>query len=44
MIQKLAIMILMKWMKDGSGCVVFLLAFRLDYSDFKENKMEDRLE
>jgi len=33
-----------KWMKDGSGCVVFLLVFRLDYSDFKVNKMEDRLE
>jgi len=33
-----------KWMKDGSGCVVFLLVFRLDYRDFKVNKMEDRLE
>jgi len=33
-----------KWMKDGSGCVVFLLVFRLDYSDFKVNKMEDKLE
>jgi hypothetical protein len=31
-------------MKDGSGCVVFFLAFRLGYSDFKVNKMEDRLE
>jgi hypothetical protein len=30
-------------MKDGSGCVVFLLVFRLDYSDFKVNKMEDKL-
>jgi hypothetical protein len=31
-------------MDEGSGCVVFLLVFRLDYSDFKANKMEDRLE
>jgi len=31
-------------MKDGSGCVVILLVFRLDYSDFKVNKMGDRLE
>jgi len=30
--------------KDGSGCAVFLLVFRLYYSDFKVNKMEDRLE
>jgi hypothetical protein len=30
--------------KDGSGCAVFLLVFRLDYSDLKINKMEDRLE
>jgi len=33
-----------KWMKDGSGCVVFLLVFRLYYSDYKVNKMGDRLE
>jgi hypothetical protein len=31
-------------MKDGSDYVVFLLVFRVDYSDFKVNKMEDRLE
>jgi len=31
-------------MKDGSGCVVFLLVFRLDYSDFEVNKMGDRVE
>ena len=24
-----------KWMKDGSGCVVFLLVFRLDCSDLR---------
>jgi hypothetical protein len=42
--EKSAIMNLTKMDEGWVWLVVFLLVFRLDYSDFKVNKMEDRLE
>jgi hypothetical protein len=44
MIQKSATMNLTKMDEGWVWLVVFLSMFKLDYSDFKVNKMEDRLE
>jgi hypothetical protein len=44
MIQKTATMNLTKMDEGWVWLVVFLLVFRLDYSDFKVKKMENRLE
>jgi len=44
MIRKSATMNLKKMDEGWVWLVVFFSVFRLDYSDFKANKMEDRLE
>jgi hypothetical protein len=44
MIQKSATTNLMKMDEGWVWLVVFILVFRLDYSDFKVNTIEDRLE
>jgi hypothetical protein len=44
MIRKSATMNLKKMDEGWVWLVVFLLVFRMDYSDFKVNKMEDILE
>jgi hypothetical protein len=44
MIQKLATMNMTKMDEGWVWLVVFLFVFRLNYNDFKVNKMEDKLE